>query len=181
MTSNRNLLILTIVVSILAMLIAGEWYRTRDALQLARAELTGSTLAPMAALISENVALIHELQSEQFAEPNSGVLESYLTKIRRDGVPKNANMKLRLDQLAENNTAIVTLIRVYGPNVKTLAYTTEAEKFRTYAAAWRDRWNSVMELYMAGGNYPVTEISFPAGFADAVQLESKATLPMPYQ
>jgi hypothetical protein len=30
--------------------------------------------------------------------------------------------------------------------------TTEADRFRNYASAWRDRWNSVMELFMAGGS-----------------------------
>ncbi len=61
-------------------------------------------------------------------------------------------MKQKLDQLAENNTAIVTLITAYSIQAKTSAFTTEAGKFRNYASAWHDRWNSVMELFMAGGN-----------------------------
>ena len=28
-------------------------------------------------------------------------------------------------------------------------------------SAWRDRWNSVMEIFMAGGNYPASGVSFP--------------------
>jgi hypothetical protein len=39
-------------------------------------------------------------------------------------------MKQRLDQLAENNTAIVTLIKAYGRHAKTTAFTAEADKFR---------------------------------------------------
>jgi hypothetical protein len=42
-------------------------------------------------------------------------------------------MKQRLDQLADNNTAIVTLIKAYSPQVKTAAFTTAADKFRNYA------------------------------------------------
>lgn len=83
-------------------------------------------------------------------------------------------MKQRLDQLAENNTAVVTLIKAYSPHAKTPAFTTEADKFRNYASAWRDRWNSVMELFMAGGNYAASEAPFPKGFPEAVQAETAA-------
>jgi hypothetical protein len=47
----------------------------------------------------------------------------------------------------------------------------QADKFRIYAAAWRDRWNSVMELFMAGGNYATSGVPFPAGLAAAVGAE----------
>ena len=47
----------------------------------------------------------------------------------------------------------------------------EADKFLNYAIAWRDRWNSVMELFMAGGNYPVAGVPFPNGFPAAVRAE----------
>jgi hypothetical protein len=53
-------------------------------------------------------------QEEPFTEKDAGILASYLTKIRRDGVAKHADMKQRLDQLAENNTALVTLIKAYS-------------------------------------------------------------------
>ena len=70
-----------------------------------------------------------------------------------------------------HNTVTIT-----GQNfgTKTLAFTTEADKFRNYASAWRDRWNSVMELFMAGGNYAVSQVPFPAGFPQAAQAEIAA-------
>ena len=83
-------------------------------------------------------------------------------------------MKQRLDQLAENNTAIVTLIKAYSPHAKTPAFTAEADKFRNYASAWRDRWNSVMELFMAGGNYAASGVPFPKDFPAAVEAEIAA-------
>jgi hypothetical protein len=101
-------------------------------------------------------------------------LESYLVKIRRDGVPKNAPMKQRLDLLAENNTAVVALIKAYAPHAKTAAYVAEADKFRNYSSAWRDRWNSMMELFMAGGNYATSGVPFPDGFSAAVDAEIAA-------
>jgi len=83
-------------------------------------------------------------------------------------------MKQRLDTLAENNTAIATLITAYLPNAKTQEFITEANKFKAYAAAWRDRWNSSTELYMAGGNYPAASPTLPMIFATAVQAEIAA-------
>jgi hypothetical protein len=157
--------------SALTLVAVGALYRADQALQESRARVVHGTLEPIATLVKENQALVNELQIEPFTEKDSGILESYLAKIRRDGVAKHADMKQRLDQLAENNTAIVTLIKAYAPHAKAPAFTTEADKFRNYAAAWRDRWNSVMELFMAGGNYPVSGVPFPAGFAAAVEAE----------
>jgi hypothetical protein len=83
-------------------------------------------------------------------------------------------MKQRLDILAENNTAIATLMTAYLPNARTQDFITEANKFKTYAAAWRDRWNSSTELFMAGGNYPAASPVFPANLSTAVQAEIEA-------
>jgi hypothetical protein len=84
---------------------------------------------------------------------------------------KHANMKRRLDQLAESNTAIVTLVKACAPQARTPDFSVEADKFRTYAITWRDRWNSVMELFMAGSNYTAAVVPFLGGFPAAVQAE----------
>ena len=136
-----------------------------------REQVFSSELQPIASLLAENQRLLQELQAEPFVEPDSGVLESYLVKIRRDGVAKHADMKQHLDQIAENNTAIVTLIKAYSSFAKGAAFTAEADKFRNYVSAWRDRWNSVMEIFMAGGNYAVSQVRFPRDFPQAVQAE----------
>jgi hypothetical protein len=160
---------------ILALTMTVAWYRAHQALQTSRSQFVASTLEPVAALLTENSALITELQAEPYTEKDNGILESYLIKIRRDGVARNAPMKQRLDQLAENNTALVTLITAYSPHANRTAFTSEANKFRNYAVAWRDRWNSVMELFMAGGNYPAAGPAFPKEFAAAVQTEIAAS------
>jgi len=172
--NNKTVQSLLAGVSVMALIAATAWYHDSSALHDSRAQLVGSTLDPMAALLKENQALIQELQLEPFTEKDSGALESYLAKVRRDGVAKHADMKQRLDQLAENNTAIVTLIKVYSPHAKTPVFTAESDKFRNYASTWRDRWNSVMELFMGGGNYAASEVPFPKGFPDAVQAEIAA-------
>jgi hypothetical protein len=147
------------------------WYHARQALDAAQMQIISSGLQPIATLLKENQALTEDLLSEKFKENDFGIFESYLAKIRRDGVPKHADMKQRLDALAENNTAIVTLIKAYAPYAKTSAFTSEADKFRTFTSASRDRWNSVLELFMAGGNYAASEVPSPHAFPDAVQTE----------
>ncbi len=165
-----GLLVVAVVVAVGAL---GFMFYERSQLQEARARVALSALQPIASLLKENQAILKELQAEPFAEKDSGILESYLAKIRRDGVPKHADMKQKLDTLAENNTAIVTLIKAYAPSARKPAFVPEGDKFLYYAYAWRDRWNSVMELFMAGGNYAAAGVPYPAGFATAVETEIK--------
>jgi hypothetical protein len=172
---NKQAVALLLAVASVSVLFAAiAWLHANQLLHASRAQLVAMTLEPVAALLNENQAIIKELQTEPFTEKDAAILESYLTKIRRDGVPKHADMKQRLDQLAENNTAIITLLKAYLPQAKTPAFIAEADKFRNYAAAWRDRWNGVMELFMAGGNYAASGVPFPNGFADAVKAEIAA-------
>jgi hypothetical protein len=160
--------------AVVALVTTGASYHAYQGLRASRSQFVASTLNPVTVLLRENQAIIGELQADPYTEKDNGALESYLIKIRRDGVAKHAEMKQRLDQLAENNTTIVTLIKAYSPHAKTPAFTLEADKFRNYASAWRDRWNSVMELFMAGGNYPAAGVPFPSGFLEAVQSEIAA-------
>jgi hypothetical protein len=171
---NKPAVIVAAAAVCVALAAAGAWYQAGAGLRESRAQLVAGELQPIAALLQEDQDLIQELQAEPFAERGSGILDSYLAKIRRDGVAKHADMTQRIDQLAEDNTAIVTLIKAYSPHARTSAFTAEADKFRNYASAWRDRWNSVMELFMAGGNYAVAGVPFPAGFRAAVDAEIAA-------
>jgi hypothetical protein len=172
--SNKTTGILLAVTLIGVLPAAASWYHEHEALAATRTQILSDELQPIATLLNENKALIQELNSEPFTESDSGILESYLAKIRRDGVPKHADMKQKLDTLAENNTAIVTLIKAHASHAKTPAFTTEADKFRNYASAWRDRWNSVMELFMAGSNYAASGVPLPKRFPEAVQAEIAA-------
>jgi hypothetical protein len=166
------------VAAIIAALAAmGLWYHEHEALDTLRSQIVTGELQSIATLLKETQALRRELQSELCAESSCAILESYLAKIRRDGIAPHADMKQRLDALAEYNTAIVTLIKAYAPHAKTSGFTIEADRFRNYASAWRDRWNSVMEFFMAGGNFAASEVPFPAGFQEAVRAELSASLP----
>jgi hypothetical protein len=66
--------------------------------------------------------------------------------------------------MAENNSAIVTLIKSIEMTAKNSAFRLEADQLCNDASAWRDRWNSVMEVGMAGGNCGVP---FPDGLPTA--------------
>jgi hypothetical protein len=172
--SNKTTWALLVAALIAALVAVAFWHHEHEALEGVRAQVVANELQPIAMLLKENQALIKELQAEPFTEKDAGILASYLAKIRRDGVAKHADMKQRLDQLAENNTTTVALAMVYAPQARMAAFTTEADKFRNYAVAWRDRWNSVMELFMAGGSYAASGVPSPAGFAAAVDAEIAA-------
>jgi hypothetical protein len=168
---NNRFPLSLLVFAIGSVLVGGVYYYEQTALGELQARFAASELQPVAALLKEDQKILNELRAEPYLEPNSGILESYLAKIRRDGVPKHVDMRQKLEELADNNTAIVTLTKAYAPQAKTPDFTSEEARFGSYAAAWRDRWNSVMELFMAGGSYAAPGAPFPQGFADAVQAE----------
>jgi hypothetical protein len=172
--NQKNVWALLMVAVVMVAGALGLMFYDHAQLKEARARVVAGELQPIAMLLKEDQAILKELKSEPFTEKDSGILESYLAKIRRDGVPKHADMKQKLDALAENNTAVVTLIKACTPSAKTPVFVPEADKFRNYASGWHDRWNSVMELFMAGGNYAASGVPFPAAFAAAVDAEIAA-------
>jgi hypothetical protein len=172
--NNKTNSILLAIVTVIALAAAAVGYYSWSTREGSHTQFVASTLGAAATLLHENQTLIKELQSASLGETDAGILPAYLAKIRRDGVAKHADMKQRLDTLAENNTMIVALIKAYAPHAKASGFTMEADKFGNYASAWRDRWNSVMELFMAGGNYAASGVPFPAGFPAAVDAEIAA-------
>jgi hypothetical protein len=172
--NHKKVWSLLVVAIVVAAGVLGLVFYALSQLEESRACVVAQELLPIAALLKEDETILKELKAEPFTDRDSGILESYLAKVRRDGVPNHVDMKQELDALAENNTAIVTLIKVYAPQAKTAAFVAEGDKFRNYASAWRDRWNSVMELFMAGGNYASSGVPFPAEFAVALDAEIAA-------
>jgi hypothetical protein len=128
--NNKTASVLLGVALITIIVATGIWHHEHSALIASRAQVAIYELQPIATLVKENQTLLQELRSDSYSEKDSSILESYLAKIRREGVPKYAAMKQRLDQLAENNTAIVTLIKAYAPHPKAAAFTSEGDKFR---------------------------------------------------
>jgi hypothetical protein len=80
-------------------------------------------------------------------------------------------MKQRIDRIENNNTAILALLAKYSTHARSAAFRASAEQFRDYAITLRDRWQSVFEIFMAGGNLPATAPAFPSEFPRAVAAE----------
>lgn len=167
-----------IVCSILGLLVGGGWYQERQKNVRAEADanqrLVAEYLQPIATLLSDNDVIFRELRSQPYAEPGWGILESYLIKIRRDGVPKHALMKRRIDTLVSNNETIVTLLSKYAAYARTPLFQSEATKFRDHAIRYNDRWKSLLEVYAAKGDFPTAAPVFPETFPAAVQAELEA-------
>jgi hypothetical protein len=167
---NNKLVMTAGVLVLLAVTAAGTWYAARRELV---ACIVDDSLQPIAALLEDDAKILKALQSEQYAASESAILDSYLTRIRRDGVPKNAGMKQRIDQLVNNNTVIVALLSRYSTHARTAAFRAAADRFRDYAIPFRDRWQSVFEIFMAGGNLPAAGPSFPTEMTRALVEEMR--------
>jgi hypothetical protein len=141
------------------------------------AQLIDDELRPIAARWNDSLGLLKELQGEPYAEADLGVLEAYLTKIRRDGVSKHTPMKQKIDAVANDNSEILALLSIYAPHARTSEFKLMSEKFRDYAIRFRDRWQSVLEIYMAGGSLPATNPALPGDLASGIQAEISAVRP----
>jgi hypothetical protein len=159
----------SIVAVAAALICAGGWFHTHQKLRDVRQAQVADTINPIAEMLKENSTLTKELEAAPFAEGDNQFVSAYLIKIRRDGVPKHSDMKQRIDRLVNNNTAILALLAKYSTHARTPAFRASAERFRDYAISLRDRWQSVPEIFMAGGNLPVTAPLFPADFSQDVQ------------
>jgi hypothetical protein len=134
----------------------------------------GSTVETMSVLLSQREDAMRQLSAQTIAESGAGLADAYLAKIRRDGVAKHSELKRRIDDIAQNTIAIDALIDLHEPYAKTVAFRTEAKKFRAYGLVWIDRWNGVFETFMLGGRLPATEPLYPNGFAAALKAEAEA-------
>lgn len=164
-----------IACSVISLIFGGGWYQERQKTQRAEIEanqrLVVDYLQPIATLLADNEVIYKELRAAPYVEPGWGILESYLMKIRRDGISKHALMKKRIESLISNNEAILTYLGNYAGYTKTADFRTEAAKFRDHAIRYNDRWKSLLEVFAANGEFPTAAPVFPAAFPAAVQAE----------
>lgn len=163
----------TVIAVAAALICAIGWFHEHQMLREARTTLISDTLDPVSEMLKENAVLTQQLRSAPYAEGDNDFVSAYLVKIRRDGVSKHSDMKRRIDRINNNNTAILALLSKYSTHAKTPAFKASAERFRDYAISLRDRWQSVPEIFMAGGNLPVAGPMFPAEFPQAVAAEAQ--------
>jgi hypothetical protein len=163
--------LLPVAALVAALICAGGWYYEHRELREVRHAMIVDTLDPIAEMLKENAAVTRELQAAPYAEGDNEFVSAYLIKIRREGVPKHSDMKQRIDRLNNNNTSILALLAKYSTHARTVAFKASAEQFRDYAISLRDRWQSVPETFMAGGNLPVAAPPFPTAFDSALRAE----------
>lgn len=172
-----------IAASLLSLLVGSGWYQEYQKNQVTQLEanerLIIEYLQPIATLLTDNESIFRELRSEPYSEPGWGILESYLIKIQRDGVPKHALMKKRIDTLVQNNETMITLLTKYAAHVKTEAFRVQSERFRDHAIRYRDRWQSLLEVFASKGEFPTAAPVFPDKFPMAVQGEIAARKHIP--
>jgi hypothetical protein len=169
---NKNLLILAGVLFLgyLAAFIGAGYYADH----LLRARDLEDTLQPVTILLQENEQIVQELRNSGLATSGAVLLDAYLAAIRKDGVPQHSADMKRIATLVNNDTAILALLSRYAPRARTAAFRVAAEKFREYAISFRDRWQSMFEIFMAGGNLPAAGTTLPAEFISALAAERAA-------
>lgn len=163
----------TAVAVAVALLCAIGWFHEHQLLRDARRVFIADTLDPVAEMLKENAAITQELRSAPYSEGDNDFVSAYLIKIRRDGVPKHSDMKQRIDRINNNDTAILALLAKYSTHARTPAFKASAERFRDYAISLRDRWQSVPEIFMAGGNLPISGPMLPADLSQAISAETR--------
>ncbi len=45
-------------------------------------------------------------------------------------------------------------------------------EFDRYATIWIDRYSTIMDRYMQGGDYPVSEAGYPKEYIDSLELKN---------
>ena len=169
---------IAIVTSILALAGGTGWYsehvKSQREAQEARERIIVDTLAPIELLLQTNEGIFKELRSSEYTESGWGIQESYLLKIRRDGTKKNSLMKQRIDTLVKNNQSIITLLQKYAGYTRTPDFRRESQAFVDHASLYNDRWNSLIEIFESGGNFPTGAPVFPEGFPPALRAEIHA-------
>jgi hypothetical protein len=169
MTSTQLFTRLSVSAGVLALAIFATWTLANSS---AGSRYARENLQTIESLLQENQRLVEALRAEGYTDSESALLESYLTRIRRDGVPRNSAMRQRIDTIVDNNTVILAFLSRYAPLTRTPELESAADRFRRYAISFQDRWQSLFEVFMAGGNLPAAGPEYPPDFAAAVSHES---------
>ncbi len=129
------------------------------------------TLLPALELLEDNRRIMEGVKALPRLDSPEGLLAYYLQRIREDGVPKHSALRQQIDAIVDNNTAVVTLLSKYAPRARHAEFRVVAAQYYNYAAEFRDRWQSVFELFMAGGTLPAAQPIPPQHLDAAIRLE----------
>jgi len=113
--------------------------------------------------LTEHDRLIAEWKVDK-RTPESAFLETFLAGIRHDGFAFHTAEKQRLNSIAENLQQISGLLQVYKPQRSADEFEKARGDFEKFSAAWTDREQSILGLYLLGGELPREPLSFPISF-----------------
>lgn len=131
-------------------------------------------LQGIVAALAENTRLRQAVRHAGGLGSDGEVLSTYLALIRRDGVPRHSAFKRQIDLLIDSNAFVATLANRHLAHDASPAFRITATQFTDYANTVRDRWQTIFEVFMAGGNLPVANPVPPAAFEEAVRAELAA-------
>lgn len=165
---------LPIILAALTLIVGGGWFqecnKTRKAEKDANSRLVAEYLGyTISTLLKDNKVIYDELRKD-YLEPGKDVLESYLAKIRRDGINPHSLMRQRINTMVENNNKVVVLLGNYESYVINSRLREEAAKFRNHAIRYKDRWNAIPDLQAVNGELPIA-MAFPQDFPQSVEEE----------
>lgn len=98
---------------------------------------------------------------------DSELLQSFLSGIRRDGFIAHAAEKRKIDSLSANFQEISALLDVYVAEESPDEVRQARREFHAFAAAWQVRENSILGLYLVGGDLPSEPLVLPQSLRDA--------------
>lgn len=142
----------TVLITVITVLGGTGWWQfyleRQDSLKRENQRVVVEYLQPIQRYIEDNEAIYEELTGSEYSEPNvGGVLETYLFRIRRDGVSSHPVMRERINTLVKNNNHIVALLQSYQGHTFTEQFSRESDKFREHAQRYNDRWNAMLDIY----------------------------------
>lgn len=110
--------------------------------------------------LTEHDRLVAEWKADK-RTPESAFLATFLAGIRHDGFALHAAEKQRLNSIAENLQQISGLLQVYKPKRSADEFEKARGDYEKFSAAWADREDSILGLYLLGGELPREPLSFP--------------------
>ena len=127
--------------------------------------------------LEANRLVAKELQAD-FTEPNWGILESYVIRVRRDGQQRHAQLYGRIARLVQDNAKIVDLLVAYRPYVLNEELPPQITAFKEHAERYNDRWLAIQSVIESKEQLPYAT-PFPESLTAAVAAESKLRKPRP--
>ena len=86
-------------------------------------------------------------------------------------MPRHSALKRQIDSLIDSNAVLTSLTNRHLVGDASPALRLTATQFSDYANTMRDRWQTVFEVFMAGGNLPAANPAPPPAFEEAVRAE----------